>query len=1513
MAELPLDQAVPRFKENEDRLDTFVNSATGYTTSGGVSVQSIQQFLASIGTNGIDFVDNAKARFGTGNDLEIYHDSTNASSVIKENGTGSLVIQGTDVYIKTAQGENSIFADTNAGVTLYYNNSSKMATNSSGINVFGTVEFDGLSGTGAVTITDIADEDNMASNSATKLATQQSIKAYVDAQVGTADTLSEVLGLGNTTGGTNIAVSASDDITFGDGSKAIFGGGSDLEIFHNGTHSYIKDVGTGDLKIDATNLELRNSGGGEVYLSATANGSVAIYNNNAKKFETKSGGIDVFGNAKFSGAGIRRIDIANTSLADTGEIVSLSYDNSANFAIQGRNSASVLKAKWYQIQSTDTDARADAHVFYTDLNVERMSIDATGIDVTGNVAVSGTVDGRDVATDGTKLDGISTGADVTLDEISAGANVAISAAGVISATASGGITNVVDDTSPQLGGNLDLNSRNITGTGNIDIAGKLTLESSDPEIFLIDTNTNVTTSIDSNSSAGSLQIHVDKDETGSNPKFIVNVGSQDNVLRATTSGINVIGTATANDINITDTTPNLRFEDTDGNHLANFTQSGSHLYIDNDSTGNIRMRVDGNTEKLVVNSSGIDVTGTVEFDGLSGTGSVTVTDILDEDDMTSDSATALATQQSIKAYVDANAGGGGGGGLPTTGGTMTGDILFNDNVKAKYGTSSDLEIYHDTNNSWIRETGTGNLNIGGDNEVRIMGNSGSEFMGRFIANGNVNLYHNNNLKFQTLSTGIDVTGVMQSDTLNVSSGTTGWLATMVNPTASGNGLQIFAGDNSGDRILQLADKDGNEAMRVTGERKLGIGTTAPSAYLHIKDDTAANDDYDVQIESFRPNLVFEDISGSATDYQIFVDSNAMKFLYGDASTNTKLANEVLEIYTSGINVTGIVSIFDNNSDISPDSLGNGQLKIDGNGYRAAIALDADGVNLYSTSASRPLIFGVNETEVARVTTTGLDVTGNIFVNRSQTSGVADLLTLRDASAGVIYNFETYADPSFGTTNRLNYTGQYFAIRRSGTEQMRFTSSGIDVTGTLDVNGDIGIGRVAGAYTFREVVGGDERAGMHSDASNQLIFKTGAASERMKLTSSGAEVTGDILVKDASPVIALKDTTGDTTTSTPYVLYQSSNGTQLGYIGYGSSSNGQLNIVNSNSDDITFFTANTQRLAVQSTGIDVTGDLTVSSTIEVGSLTPAQDGAIEVGVIALGTPAISSTTDSTGLRNHIIFDNPNGAVGRINTLNSSTSYLTSSDYRLKTDVVEMTGSIDRLKALRPVNFEWVVDGTRVDGFLAHEAQEVIPEAVDGEKDAMRDQKYVESEATGDIYTPAVKATYETIQVELTPAIEAVYETVTVEISPAVDAVYETITVEISPAVEATYDDDGNELTPAVEAITEEQEQLLTPAIEAVTEEQEQLVTPAVDATYEEQEQELTPAIDEVIHSSDVVEPDELEEGQRWRETTEKVMATRQVPDYQGIDQSKIVPLLTSALQDAIAKIEALETRLEALEA
>jgi hypothetical protein len=75
------------------------------------------------------------------------------------------------------------------------------------------------------------------------------------------------------------------------------------------------------------------------------------------------------------------------------------------------------------------------------------------------------------------------------------------------------------------------------------------------------------------------------------------------------------------------------------------------------------------------------------------------------------------------------------------------------------------------------------------------------------------------------------------------------------------------------------------------------------------------------------------------------------------------------------------------------------------------------------------------------------------------------------------------------------------------------------------------------------------------------------------------------------------------------------------------------------------------------------------------------------------------------------------VGGISITTTATTYNTSSDYRLKEDAQPMENSVDRLMALKPVNFAWKVDGSRVDGFLAHEAQEVVPEAVTGEKDAV----------------------------------------------------------------------------------------------------------------------------------------------------------------------------------------------------
>jgi len=186
----------------------------------------------------------------------------------------------------------------------------------------------------------------------------------------------------------------------------------------------------------------------------------------------------------------------------------------------------------------------------------------------------------------------------------------------------------------------------------------------------------------------------------------------------------------------------------------------------------------------------------------------------------------------------------------------------------------------------------------------------------------------------------------------------------------------------------------------------------------------------------------------------------------------------------------------------------------------------------------------------------------------------------------------------------------------------------------------------------------------------------------------------------------------------------------------------------------------------------------------------------------GVMVINHSTSNVSGSGFINFARNTAYIGSISQSGtSSVSYNTSSDYRLKEDDVPMTGATERVKALRPINFAWKVDGSRVDGFFAHELAEVVPEAATGTKDAMMDEEY-----------------------EITPA---VYEDVA------------------TPAVEAVLDEDGMVITEAVEESTES-----------------------------------------VL-------------------VTEAVMGTRLVPDYQGIDQSKLVPLLVATIKELEARITALE--------
>ena len=112
------------------------------------------------------------------------------------------------------------------------------------------------------------------------------------------------------------------------------------------------------------------------------------------------------------------------------------------------------------------------------------------------------------------------------------------------------------------------------------------------------------------------------------------------------------------------------------------------------------------------------------------------------------------------------------------------EVLYSDNVKAKFGTGGDLEIYHDGNNSYIDDAGTGSLRVR-SGTVTITNAAGSKTSAVFSSGGAQTLYHNNNAKLATSSTGITVTG-----TVNVNS-------EYSLPSADGSANEVLKTDGSG--------------------------------------------------------------------------------------------------------------------------------------------------------------------------------------------------------------------------------------------------------------------------------------------------------------------------------------------------------------------------------------------------------------------------------------------------------------------------------------------------------------------------------------------------------------------------------------------------------------------------------------------------------------------------------------------------------------------------------------------
>ena len=197
---------------------------------------------------------------------------------------------------------------------------------------------------------------------ATTAFVQQEISALVDSSPDALNTLNELAAaLGDdanfsTTVTNSIATklplaggTLTGDLNFGDNDKAIFGTGSDLQIYHDGFNTNIKESGAGSLLIDATNTYFRNAAGTKDYAWMVDGGAVSLFHNNAAKLATTATGIDVTGTATMDGLIVQTTTPIVDVLADANEDASLRLRESgtgivgAEFTYDGGDNQLYLK------------------------------------------------------------------------------------------------------------------------------------------------------------------------------------------------------------------------------------------------------------------------------------------------------------------------------------------------------------------------------------------------------------------------------------------------------------------------------------------------------------------------------------------------------------------------------------------------------------------------------------------------------------------------------------------------------------------------------------------------------------------------------------------------------------------------------------------------------------------------------------------------------------------------------------------------------------------------------------------------------------------------------------------------------------------------------------------------------------------------------------------------------------------------------------------------------------------
>ena len=272
----------------------------------------------------ISLDDSHAVKFGDDSDFTIAHDGSNARLI---NTTGNL-----QLFPKV--GEYSIVCIPDAAVELYHNNSKKFETSSTGAAITGNLSLSAddptlnlidtnnnnfaiKANTGTLYITD-------ATNNATRASMTAGGNWTFNHNVTVTGTLTAGqanLGTGDLTltGNINLA-----DSTGGGNNRIIFGASDDFQLWHDGSHSYIADEGTGNLRILTNSFTVNNAANSENMIQATQDGAVQLYYDNSLKAATNADGFRVSGALQSSsGTGNYYLRTKDTTIQEGGNSVTI--------------------------------------------------------------------------------------------------------------------------------------------------------------------------------------------------------------------------------------------------------------------------------------------------------------------------------------------------------------------------------------------------------------------------------------------------------------------------------------------------------------------------------------------------------------------------------------------------------------------------------------------------------------------------------------------------------------------------------------------------------------------------------------------------------------------------------------------------------------------------------------------------------------------------------------------------------------------------------------------------------------------------------------------------------------------------------------------------------------------------------------------------------------------------------------------------------------------------------------